>query len=224
MYWMICKNNKSQVHLPLEGLRLAWTSFILIGIDNLPIRWILCWKLLEMLRLWWMTTQADLESTFSWNSSKAWVRKSIQLTVYLSVCLSVCLSVQTLVHFIPHVLYASLLVLLFRFCFFIGSNVMYIPLSPCFLPCFGTSVGTLVRVLGGWVGQRAGRLVGRFEDVCLASESGSRPYHQILTVGDCSVILFGWLGNHCSCSLPRFSLKCFLQDLVITFIIFLCDL
>ena len=90
---MICKNNKSQVHLPLEGLQLAWTSFNLIGIDNLPIRWILCWKLLEMLRLWWMTTQADLESTFSWNSSKAWVRKSIQLTVYLSVCLSVCLSI-----------------------------------------------------------------------------------------------------------------------------------
>lgn len=144
--------------------------------------------------------------------------------IYPADCLYVCLSVQTLVHFIPHVLYASFLVLLFRFCFFIGSNVMFIPLSPCFLPCFGTSVGTLVRVLGGWVGQRAGRLVGRFEDVCLASESGSRPYHQILTVGDCSVILFGWLGNHCSCSLPQFSVKCFLQDLVITFIIFLCDL
>ena len=50
-----------------------------------------------MPRLWWMTTQAGLESTFSWNSSKAWVRNYIQLSVYpslrLSFCLSVCLSV-----------------------------------------------------------------------------------------------------------------------------------
>ena len=174
-----------------------------------------------MPRLWWMTTQAGLESTFSWNSSKAWVRNYIQLSVYpslhlsfcLSVCLSVCLSIwqpiylslsiqlsvypsvclfrHWLISYHWHLLYASFHVLLFRFSFFIGSNTMYIPTFSC-LPSSLCDISWYIGksvIQGGWVGQKAGRLVeseSRLLD-CWILTAGSL-FSNIILV--CWVIIF----------------------------------